>query len=101
MNLNHNPNPNPDLNTNPNLNPDPNFLKVFKEVLEGCLTRAESRALEAFQSNAPGANLETVLENMSADEKLITTLSSFPLKDCENFVSGKSRVELGMEQVYP
>ena len=65
------------------------------------LNPKEMKALQEFQNNAPGANLGSVLDNMSADSELVQTLATKPLKCCSDYVTSFSRMDLGMEEINP
>jgi thiol-disulfide isomerase/thioredoxin len=80
---------------------DASFVETFLKILHSNLTPMEMKALQEFQNNAPGANLEFVLENISADRELVNTLATKPLKTCDDYVASFSRLDLGMEEINP
>jgi thiol-disulfide isomerase/thioredoxin len=64
-------------------------------------TPDELSSLAKFRSNAPGENMEDVLQNMSSTKEQIDLLASQPLLECCHFVTQLTRAELGLPLVDP
>jgi hypothetical protein len=79
----------------------PDFKDQFERNLAKSLTKQEQDVIAKFNSNSPGLNIISILENMATDEDEVRTLSTHPLKECDLFLLHSKRSELGLPDINP
>jgi thioredoxin 1 len=79
----------------------PQFLFEFVQILNEKATKEETALLQKFTFNAPGDNVDVVLQNMASSAEQVSELVTQPLQSVGNFVTQNTRKVLGMPEVNP